>query len=416
MKTLTGTLYICATPIGNLEDVTYRVIRILQEVDVIAAEDTRISIKLLNHYEIKTPLTSYHEHNKNVRGPKLIAALKSGKNIALVTDAGLPLISDPGADIVCQCRDENIPVTVIPGASAFSAALVLTGFDASCFTFFGFLPKDKSKKRKIAEKMKACPGTILLYEAPHHLAAALAFLAEELGGRRAAAVREITKIHEEVKLLYLPELAAFYSENAPKGEFVIVIENHPDGYRAGSAGENPWSERTVTEHVEFYENEGHEKKEAMKLAAKDRGVSKSEIYREFLSAGAYDLAVSNPPYFKLGCGKHTENKDIAAARDEQNCTLSDVCAAANYLTRWGGSFILIQKPDRLVETFSALTGAGFEPKRIRFVQHKHTSPPNLVLVEGRRGGKKGLKIEAPLVLTDENGGDSAEARRIYHRV
>lgn len=279
---MSGTLYICATPIGNLEDIGLRALRVLKEADIIAAEDTRHTLKLLNHYDIKNELTSYHEHNKGVKGPKLLEKLKQGKNVALVTDAGMPLISDPGGDLVALCRQEGITVTVIPGASAFLAALVLSGVDASNFTFFGFLPQDKSKKKKAIEKMRACEGTIILYEAPHHLLTTLTILAAEIGNRTVAIVREITKLHEEVKLTTLPEAASFYADNTPKGEFVIVIEGGT-GIGADYGDKAKWMDKTVSEHVDLYMDEGYEKKEAMKLAAKDRGVSKSDIYREYLN-------------------------------------------------------------------------------------------------------------------------------------
>lgn len=278
---MSGTLYICATPIGNLEDMGLRAIRVLKEADIIAAEDTRHTLKLLNHYGIKNELTSYHEHNKGVKGPKLLEKLKQGKSIALVTDAGMPLISDPGGDLAALCRQENIPVTVIPGASAFLAALVLSGLDASCFTFFGFLPQDKSKKMKVVERMKGCEGTIILYEAPHRLLTTLKILAAELGDRIVAIVREITKLHEEVKQMTLSEAVLFYADNAPKGEFVIVIESAK--INADKGIEAKWFNMTAAEHVDFYMSDGYEKKEAMKLAARDRGVSKSDIYREYLS-------------------------------------------------------------------------------------------------------------------------------------
>jgi len=284
---MNGTLYLCATPIGNLEDITLRALRILKEADIIAAEDTRHTLKLLNHYGIKNELTSYHEHNKNVKNSRLLEKLKQGKNIALVTDAGMPLISDPGFELVSICREENIPVTVVPGVTAFTAALVLSGIDASCFTFFGFLPRNKAKKAKTLQKIKNCAGTAILYEAPHHLAATLGLLANELGERRAAIVREITKIHEEVKCATLPDAAAFYAENPPKGEFVIVIEGIDEkeaNAKKDTDAENKWKNTPAAEHVDFYISQGFEKKEAMKLAAKDRGVSKSEIYKEYLEA------------------------------------------------------------------------------------------------------------------------------------
>jgi 16S rRNA (cytidine1402-2'-O)-methyltransferase len=281
---MNGTLYICATPIGNLDDISCRVIKTLKEADLIAAEDTRHTLKLLNRFEIKNEMTSYHEHNKHIKGAKLIELLKQGKNIALVTDAGMPGISDPGSDIINLCRRENIPVTVIPGATAFTSALVLSGMDTSCFAFFGFLPASNQKKIKTAEKIKNFPGTAILYEAPHRLSATLKFLAETIGNRKAAIVREITKIHEEVKFLTLSDAASFYAKNAAKGEFVIVIEalgaNETLPENAGS--EVNLSGLSVSEHVAFYENKGNTKKDAMKLAAKDRGVSKSEIYGEIL--------------------------------------------------------------------------------------------------------------------------------------
>lgn len=276
-----GTLYLCATPIGNLEDITLRVLRILKEVDLIAAEDTRNSIKLLNHFEIKTPLTSYHEFNKVEKGPVLIAQLREGKNIALVTDAGTPAISDPGELLVQMAIEEGIPVTSLPGACACVTALTLSGLSTRRFCFEAFLPTEKKERKRILDLLVNETRTIIIYEAPHRLKTTLAELFDTLGDRRITACRELTKKHETCMLTTLSECIAYFDKNEPRGEFVLVIEGKT--FEELDRNENEkWQKLTVEEHMQFYLDRGLEKKEAMKAVAKDRGVPKQEIYKQLL--------------------------------------------------------------------------------------------------------------------------------------
>lgn len=272
-----GTLFICGTPIGNIEDITLRVLRTLKEADLIAAEDTRQSVKLLNHYDIKTPLTSYHEHNKAEKGPVLLAQLLEGKNIALVTDAGMPGISDPGEDLIRLCYENNVPVTVVPGATAAVTALVLSGMSGRSYVFEGFLPANKHARERVLEGLKRQTATIILYEAPHKLAKTLQELANTLGSRPAAVVKELTKRHETVQKAPLPDLARYYDENAPRGEFVIIIEgiDYQDIENERIA-EN--SQMSIEEHFNMYISRGMDEKNAMKAVAKDRGIGKREVY------------------------------------------------------------------------------------------------------------------------------------------
>lgn len=274
---MSGTLYLCATPIGNLEDITLRVLRLLKECDVIAAEDTRHTLGLINHFDIKTPLVSYHEHNKRTAGPKLIERLLEGQNIALVTDAGMPGISDPGADMVKLCRENNIAVTVAPGASAALTALVLSGLDTVRAVFEGFLPADKKERRGRIEALKNETRSVILYEAPHRLCTFFEELYSALGDRNAAVIKEITKKYETVKTGTLGELLDFYKANPPKGEYVIVIEGVAET-ALKEAEISRWENISVEEHVNLYEKQGLSRKDAMKAAAKDRGVSKRDIY------------------------------------------------------------------------------------------------------------------------------------------
>ena len=273
MGTLLGTLYICGTPIGNLEDISLRALRVLREADCVAAEDTRRTLKLLNYYEIKTPLTSYHEHNKRQKGPDLLRQLRQGSNIALVTDAGMPCISDPGADLVRLCREAGVPVESVPGPSALITALALSGMDSRRFVFEGFLPRENRERRRILSELGPETRTIILYEAPHHLKETLSDLAAALGDRHCALARELTKAHEEILRGALKDLAEKLAENEPVGEYVIIIDSKdtptPDT-----------NELTVREHVEFYVKNGLSEMDAMKRAAKDRGIGKREVYRE----------------------------------------------------------------------------------------------------------------------------------------
>lgn len=279
---MTGQLYLCATPIGNLEDMTFRVIRILGEVDLIAAEDTRNSIKLLNHFEIKTPMTSYHEYNKIEKGRYLVEQMLSGKKIALVTDAGTPGISDPGEELVAMCYEAGIPVTSLPGAAACITALTLSGLSTRRFAFEAFLPTDKKEKAAVLEELKHETRTMILYEAPHRLVRTLDELMTALGEERKVTIcRELTKKHETAFQTILREALDYYRHNDPKGECVIVLEGKS---RAQIRQEevNAWEQLSIEEHMEHYEAQGVSHKEAMKQVAKDRGVSKREIYQYLL--------------------------------------------------------------------------------------------------------------------------------------
>lgn len=278
---MAGRLYLCATPIGNLEDMTYRAVRILNEVDLIAAEDTRNSIKLLNHFEIKTPMTSYHEFNKYDKARVLVAKLQEGQNIALITDAGTPGISDPGEELVRQCHEAGITVTSLPGACACINALVISGLPTRRFCFEAFLPTDKKERALVFEELKKETRTVVLYEAPHRLVRTLQELLEELGNRKITICRELTKKHETVFRTNLEEAVAYYTEQEPKGECVIVME--AVSFEALEAeNRKQWENMEISEHVEYYMNQGMDKKAAMKQAAADRGVSKRDIYQALL--------------------------------------------------------------------------------------------------------------------------------------
>lgn len=278
----TGTLYLCATPIGNLEDITYRVLRTLKEVDLIAAEDTRNSIRLLNHFEIKTPMTSYHEYNKIEKAYQLVAKMREGKNIALITDAGTPGISDPGEDIVRICYEEGIPVTSLPGAAACITALTMSGLPTRRFAFEAFLPKDKKEHQAVLEELKTETRTIIIYEAPHHLVRTLQELHDTLGGdRRLTICRELTKRHEEKLQMTLADSLSYYEVNEPRGEYVLIIagRSREEMKKEEQAG---WETLSLEEHMAHYESQGIDRKETMKRVAKDRGVSKRDIYQALL--------------------------------------------------------------------------------------------------------------------------------------
>ncbi len=275
---MTGTLYLCATPIGNLGDMTLRVIDTLREVDLIAAEDTRNSIKLLNHFEIRTSMTSYHEHNKVEKARQLISLLKEGKNIALVTDAGTPAISDPGEVIVDMCLKEGIPVTSLPGCCACITALTLSGLSARRFCFEGFLPVDRKEREFVLEELSRETRTIILYEAPHHLKKTLGELYRVLGERRITLCRELTKRFETVFQTTLRGAAAYYEENEPRGEYVLVLEGL-DRNRIKQEAQKEWEKLSLEEHMKRYEEQGVERKEAMKRVAADRGISRREVYQ-----------------------------------------------------------------------------------------------------------------------------------------
>ena len=279
---MAGKLYLCATPIGNLEDITFRVLRTLKEVDLIAAEDTRNSIKLLNHFEIKTPMTSYHEYNKIDKAYQLVAKMREGKNIALITDAGTPGISDPGEDIVRICYEEGIPVTSLPGAAACITALTMSGLPTRRFAFEAFLPKDKKEHQAVLEELKTETRTIIIYEAPHHLVRTLQELHDTLGGdRRLTICRELTKRHEEKLQMTLADSLSYYEVNEPRGEYVLIIagRSREEMKKEEQAG---WEALSLEEHMAHYESQGIDRKEAMKRVAKDRGVSKRDIYQALL--------------------------------------------------------------------------------------------------------------------------------------
>lgn len=278
---MSGTLYICATPIGNLGDITLRVLETLKSVNLIAAEDTRNTLRLLNHFEIKTPLTSYHEYNKFEKAAALVEQMKNGTDIALVTDAGTPAISDPGEELVRAAHAAGIPVTSLPGACACITALTLSGLSTRRFAFEAFLPSDKKARKQILENLKTETRTIVLYEAPHHLKATLKELSDVLSDRNITILKELTKIHETVMKTTLYKASAFFEEHEPRGEYVIVIEGIPVS-DLEKESRKQWEAMSIQEHVNFYLEQDFSKKEAMKLAAKDRGVSKREIYQALL--------------------------------------------------------------------------------------------------------------------------------------
>lgn len=279
---MAGMLYLCATPIGNLEDVTLRVLRILQEADVIAAEDTRQTRKLLTHYEIRTPLTSYHEHNKMEKTPVLIKRMLEGETIALVTDAGTPAISDPGEDLARACYEAGIQVTSLPGPAAVITALTLSGMKARRFTFEGFLPTDKKERESVLARLADTTCTTVFYEAPHRLLKTLEVLEGVVGGQRKIAVcKELTKKHEKALHFTMEEALAFYTENSPRGEFVLVLDG-ADEEKLREERQDQWKEIPLTEHMQQYLDQGMDKKSAMKQVAKDRGVSKRDVYNALL--------------------------------------------------------------------------------------------------------------------------------------
>lgn len=275
---MAGTLYLCATPIGNLGDMTPRVVETLHMVDVIAAEDTRNSIKLLNHFAIHTPMTSYHEYNKVEKACQLVKQLMAGQNIALITDAGTPAISDPGEVLVRMCLEQGIAVTSLPGPAACITALTLSGLSARRFCFEGFLPAEKKEKAAILRELAQESRTMILYEAPHHLVRTLEELYQTMGQRRITLCRELTKRFETVMPTTLEEALAYYREQEPRGEYVLVIEGKsPEQKRREDIA--AWEDKSIEEHMEYYRLQGMEEKAAMKQVAKDRGVSKRDIYQ-----------------------------------------------------------------------------------------------------------------------------------------
>lgn len=280
---MAGKLYLCATPIGNLEDITYRVLRTLKEVDLIAAEDTRNSIKLLNHFDIKTPMTSYHEYNKIEKAYQLVDKLREGMNIALITDAGTPGISDPGEDLVRICYEEGIEVTSLPGPAACITALTMSGLPTRRFAFEAFLPRDKKERADVLAQLKNETRTIILYEAPHHLVKTLEELYVNLGDRKTAVCRELTKRYEEKTLTTISECLDYYKDNEPRGEYVLVIDGKTFE-ELRKEEQKSWESMSLEEHMEVYESQGIDHKEAMKLVAKDRGISKRDVYQALLDS------------------------------------------------------------------------------------------------------------------------------------
>ena len=275
--------YLCATPIGNLEDITLRVLRTLKEVDLIAAEDTRNSIHLLNHFDIKTPLTSYHEYNKVDKAYQLVEKMQQGTNIALITDAGTPGISDPGEDLVRICYEQGIEVTSLPGAAACITALTLSGLPTRRFSFEAFLPKEKKERAAVLEELKNDTRTLIVYEAPHHLLGTLKELQNALGDRRLTVCRELTKKFETAFQTTFSEAIRYYEEQGVRGECVLVIEGRSREELVQEAQQS-WEAISVEEHMEHYLSTGMDRKSAMKQVAKDRGVGKREIYQMLLKA------------------------------------------------------------------------------------------------------------------------------------
>ena len=280
-ENMAGTLYLCATPIGNLQDMTLRVAETLRTVDVIAAEDTRNSIKLLNHFEIHTPMTSYHEYNKVEKARRLVEKLKEGLNIALITDAGTPGISDPGEELVRQCYASGIAVTSLPGPAACITALTVSGLGTRRFCFEAFLPAEKKERSRILEDLKRETRTMIIYEAPHHLLRTMKELKEVLGDRKVTICRELTKKYEEIAPVTLSQAIERFSVEEPRGEFVLVIEGRAVEEMIREE-QKVWEELSIEEHMERYLSLGMDKKQAMKEVAKDRGISKREVYQELL--------------------------------------------------------------------------------------------------------------------------------------
>ncbi len=276
-----GTLFLCATPIGNLGDMTPRVVETLRNVDIIAAEDTRNSLKLLNHFDIHTPMTSYHEYNKVEKAKQLVGQLLNGQDIALITDAGTPAISDPGEVLVQMCQKGGVPVTSLPGAAACITALTLSGLSARRFCFEGFLPSDKKEKKEVLEELARESRTIILYEAPHHLARTLEELYEALGERRLTLCRELTKKFEAVMPTTLEKALAYYKTEEPRGEYVLVLEGRSLAEKRKEQIA-AWESMPIEEHLAYYEAQGMDRKSAMKQTAKDRGMGKREVYQYLL--------------------------------------------------------------------------------------------------------------------------------------
>lgn len=273
-----GKLYIVPTPIGNLKDMTLRGLEALKEADFVAAEDTRQTLKLLNHFGIKKSLISYHQHNENGKSQDLIDLLEQGKNIALVSDAGTPGISDPGCVVIRECIKKNLDFEVLPGATAITTAVVNSGLDTTGFTFKGFLPRENKDRTAVIEKLKDSQETLIFYEAPHRLLNTLQFLLDNLGNRRMAACRELTKMHEEIYRNNIEDVIEYFKDKNPRGEFVLVVEGKTDE-EIEMEHRSSWENMSITEHIQKYIDEGLSKKEAVKKVAKDRNMQKSEVYK-----------------------------------------------------------------------------------------------------------------------------------------
>ncbi len=273
-----GILYVVATPIGNLKDITLRALEILETVDLIAAEDTRNTLKLLNHFHIKKPLTSYFEHNKQYKGSKIIEELLAGKTVALVSDAGTPVISDPGEQLIKECAENGIRVETVPGACAAISALTLSALDTGRFVFYGFLSAKSKERTEELESLKYEDKTLIFYEAPHKLKQTLKDMLQVFGDRDISVCRELTKKYEQVLRFTLSEAVCYFDQNEPKGEFVLVVA----GSKEKNVDTNPLLEMSIREHVMFYVQSGMEKKEAMKQCAKDRGLSKRDVYQQMI--------------------------------------------------------------------------------------------------------------------------------------
>lgn len=275
---MSGKLFLVGTPIGNLQDITLRALETLKNCDIVAAEDTRQSIKLLNHFNIKKPLMSYHKFNEKEKSGEITELIKSGKNIAIITDAGMPGISDPGSVIALKCIEEGVEFEVIPGPTALITALVYSGLDTSKFLFRGFLPRENKDRKVVIEEIKNARDTLIFYEAPHRLKSTLEFLLTHLGDRNISICRELTKMHEDIKRCTLSEALNFYNENSAKGEYVLIIEGKSDE-EIKNEEMAKWDEVSVEDHIIKYIREGFSKKEAIKMTAKDRNMPKSEIYK-----------------------------------------------------------------------------------------------------------------------------------------
>ena len=271
-------LYIVPTPIGNLKDITLRALEVLENADLIAAEDTRQSLKLLNHYNIKKPLISYHKHNEQEKSENLIDRLKNGESIALISDAGTPGISDPGSTIIIKCIEEAIDFEVLPGATAITTALVYSGLDTTKFIFRGFLPRENKDRKPVIEELRGRRETLIFYEAPHRILDTLSFLKDNLGNRKIALCRELTKLHEQILRMTIEEALEHYKSVEPRGEYVLIVAGKSEEEIIKEAQET-WENLSIEEHIKKYMEEGIDKKEAIKRVAKDRGLSKSEVYK-----------------------------------------------------------------------------------------------------------------------------------------